>query len=309
MRALIDCDILRYQIGSIELDNPYSFGGTMPAPIKEVKRIVDETIQHIVNAVQAHDYVLVLSGKGNFRNEIAKQEPYKGNRVDFVKPYNWKTVGDHIIEAYPDKVMIIDGYEADDWLAIEQRKYPEDTVICSRDKDLATCHGWHYRWACGEKQPEIHKHWISEYEAKKFFFKQMLTGDNTDNIMGCGKRIQMMWGGKSVRRRKGIGDVKARQLLADCKTVEDMFEMVKMQYQHTFIDEWEDVMLENARLLFIGQTPDNLFDWSWLDLNLKEEEIINEEAVCSEGICEQPTSPDQSGQDFPDCSDPERAEE
>ncbi|MCS5737626.1 hypothetical protein, partial [Herbiconiux daphne] len=143
MRAIIDCDILRYQIGAIELENEYAapyLKGTkaarMPAPFHEIRRIVDETIQHIRAVTGADSYICVLSGKDNFRFDIAKQQPYKGNREGFVKPYNWKTVGEHIIDTYNHTV--VDGYEADDWMGIEQRKDPENTIICSRDKDLKT---------------------------------------------------------------------------------------------------------------------------------------------------------------------------
>ncbi|MFW3388601.1 UNVERIFIED_CONTAM: hypothetical protein RF648_21695, partial [Kocuria sp. CPCC 205274] len=151
-----------------------------------------------------------------------------------------------------------------------------------RDKDLKTCFGWHYRWACGEKQPEKLPHWISEFDSKHFFFYQMLVGDNTDNICGCGQRKEVMWGGKLCLRRKGIGEKAAINLLADCKSVQDLFDVVSQCYQNEFGDEWETIMLENARLLYIGQLPDNLFDWTWLDYNL-EKEFIDDEDVCSTG--------------------------
>ncbi|MCS5737527.1 hypothetical protein, partial [Herbiconiux daphne] len=163
------------------------------------------------------------------------------------------------------------------------------TIICSRDKDLKTVSGWHYRWACGEKQPEVLPHWISEFDAKHFFFYQMLVGDNTDNICGCGQRREVMWGGKLTLRRKGIGEKAALQLLADCKTVQDLFDVVSQCYQNEFGETWEETMLENARLLYIGQTPDNLFDWSWLDYTL-EKEFIDDEVICSTGTEPEPES-------------------
>lgn len=305
MRAIIDGDIFRYQIGSIELENEFATPflkeprkARMPAPVDEIKRIVDETIEHIVKATGSDKYIVCLSGKGNFRLDVAKQQPYKGNRdPNTARPYHYDTVGDHIIAAHPH--VVVDGIEADDWMAIQQRKEPKGNIICSRDKDLMTCFGWHYRWACGEKQPEKLNHWISEFDSKKFFFHQMLIGDNTDNICGCGERIEMMWGGKLTLRRKGIGEKAAQQLLADCSTVEELYNTVSECYQNQFGDRWEEVMLENARLLYIGQTAEKLFEWSWLDLKLERN---SDETLCSPVSSDEPQNPDQSISYHIDCA-------
>lgn len=275
MRALLDCDILRYQMGSIQAAHPFLEGEYVPAPEGEIIRLVEDLIQHVVKITGATEYVCPLSGKGNFRLDIAKQEPYKGNRdPNTGRPFHYDTVGDYIRNNHP--CVIVDDMEADDWLGIEQRKDPENTIICSRDKDLGTVFGWHYRWACGDRQPERLPHWISEYKAKEFFFHQLLTGDSTDNIMGCGKRLEVMWGGKLMLRRKGVGAKGADKILALCSTVQEMYDAVKIEYDNVFGDESQEVMLENARLLYIGQTPDNLFDWDWLDMELTNKEEIDE---------------------------------
>lgn len=307
MRAIIDADILRYQIGAIELENEFATPylkenrvARMPAPVDQIQRIVDNTIKDVLEATGADSYICPLSGKGNFRLEIAKQQPYKGNRdPNVARPYHYGTVGDWIRANHPS--VMVDGMEADDWMAIEQREDPENNVICSRDKDLKTCFGWHYRWACGDKQPEHPIHWITEFESKAFFFHQMLIGDNTDNIPGCGERVEMMWGGKLCLRRKGIGAKKAEQLLADCESVQDLFDVVKQCYLGQFGEDlYEEKMLENARLLYIGQTPENLFEWDWLDYDLKRN---SNETVCSEvpeneqHNCSEPTD------DQHDCSE------
>ena len=43
------------------------------------------------------------------------------------------------------------------------------------------------------------------------------------------------------------------------------YHIVRMEYYKRFDLEWESKMLENARLLFVGQSEDDLFDFSWLD--------------------------------------------
>lgn len=270
MKALIDVDILRYQIGSIQASHPYLEGEFIPAPESEIKRLVEDLIQHVIGSVNADSYICPISGKGNFRNDVAKQAPYKGNRDPNVsRPFHYDTVGDYIKTNHPH--VVVDGMEADDWLGIEQRKDPDGTIICTRDKDMGTVFGWHYRWACGDRQPERLPHWISPYDAREFFFHQMLTGDNTDNIIGCGKKEEVMWGGKLQMRRKGVGEKAADKILATCDTVLELYEAVKVEYEKIFDEEHEEIMLENARLLYIGQTPDNLFNWDWLDFKLSKD--------------------------------------
>lgn len=265
MRVLIDCDIFRYQHGSIQIQHPFLKTKKLPARAETICELVDQTIKDIIKATGADEYVCVLSGKGNFRHDIAKQQPYKGNR-SLPKPPHYHTVGDHIFGNYP--YVLVEGYEADDWMGIEQRKDPENTCISSRDKDLKTVYGYHHRFACGEKQPEVPMHWMSEFESLYFFFYQLLIGDTTDNIPGCGVKEEMMWGGKLTMRRKGIGPKGAITILKECNTAQDMYTKVSEAYKEQFGEEYEEVLLEQARLLYIGQTPDNMFDWSWINMEI-----------------------------------------
>ncbi|MGL5581568.1 MAG: hypothetical protein ACRDCE_11475 [Cetobacterium sp.] len=210
---------------------------------------------------------------------MAKQQPYKGNRdPNSTRPYHYDTITEHIIGTHPH--IVVDGIEADDWLAIEQRADPEHTCISTRDKDMLTVFGNHHRPACGAKQPEIKMHWVTPYQATEFFMYQMLIGDSTDNIPGCGEKKLVMWGGKEVLRRKGVGSGKAKKILDLCNSVGEMYEAVKAEYQAIFSeDDYEDRMLENARLLYVGQNPDKLFEWSWLDFSLtrNNNSVNNEE--------------------------------
>lgn len=297
---LIDCDILRYSHGAIEAKHPFLEGVFVPAPASQITRLVDDIIRNTCKACGTNDYVCILSGKGNFRNEIAKQVEYKGNRdPSKSRPYHFDTVGEHIINNHPH--VIVDGHEADDYMGYTQyqdwlRGFKEfgfngdkeslETIIASRDKDLRTVQGWHYSWSCGPKQPEKPLYYISPSQGMYQFFYQMLIGDNTDNIMGCGIKKVVPWGtttndeGEEIPRlmlrRKGVGEKTAKKILNSCKTISEMKEAVFAEYLVLFEEEAEDVLLENARLLFIGQTPDNLFEWSWLD---KYMEIKNEDYV------------------------------
>ena len=46
------------------------------------------------------DYRVYLTGKGNFRNDIAVTAPYKGNRKDKEKPAHLQAIREYLIEEW-----------------------------------------------------------------------------------------------------------------------------------------------------------------------------------------------------------------
>jgi hypothetical protein len=319
-------DILRYQVGSIVHDHPYIDGEKVPAPgafvNKQTNMYIDRCME-VSNATEAYsERTMFFTGKGNFRFGIAREQPYKGQRMQ-EKPENWLVVDEIIRKQHKKDVQDCFGYEADDAMGfIRFEPNPYDYIICTRDKDLTTVPGWHFRWSCGDLQPEVLPHFISIFEANKFFFEQCLTGDATDNICGCGRKVPTYHGSlklvlegefktrpeytakgiekpvtKAARtrharkllarglrspftakvledrygaiqepRRKGIGPTEAKELLDKCKTLRDMVYVVNEEYCKKFVGEdFEAILLENTRLLYMGQTPSSLFDWTWFD--------------------------------------------
>ena len=285
--VLVDADMMRYSLGGVQMPHPFIKGEFVPASIEHIHYLCDVYINNSLEACGTDEYECVLSGVGNFRHEIAKQQPYKGNRSPgTTRPFHYDTVGNYLIERY--NTVVVDGMEADDYIGIKVRSDPSKYASSSRDKDFKTFHGWHYSPACGNNQVEIPLHWIDEFSANHFFYYQLLIGDNTDNIPGCGIKDWRPWGiahvieycnGAKVKiprmmlRRKGVGDKTALAILKDATTVRELHDLVQAEYQALFPDNWEEVMLENARLLYVGQRPDNLFDWSWVDFDIKKEEI------------------------------------
>lgn len=259
--ALVDADVLRYEIGAIQTDHPFLAGNKIPANPEFIYQRIEDRLRRIKEATSCYNMFLVFSGQGNFRYEHATLEPYKGKRTGVEKPHHWITVDNYLKQHYDH--IIINSREADDYLA-ERQRVDKNTIICTRDKDLLVTPGWHYRWACGENQPEVPPHYVTELEAWRNFFYQMLIGDNTDNIIGCGERRPVIRGGKEVMWRFGVGSKAAKKLLSGCQTTTGMYHTVRAEYLRLFPDKWECNMLENARLLFVGQREDDLFDWSWL---------------------------------------------
>jgi hypothetical protein len=265
MKALIDGDILRYEIGCATDDE----GHPLSWPL--VKARVDGKIKSIAEAAGADTYTVYMSGKNNFRVEAATIRPYKGNRSSD-KPYWHDKIEEYLKSGLNHPVVICDGYEADDGVSIEQCQdfyydegegdkaeriaycnlYPEtlNTIICSRDKDLHMVPGWHYSWPTG-KQQEKEPWFVTENEGYKKFFLQMLTGDTTDNIPG----LYM------------IGPVKAEKLLEGITEPLSMYAKVKEQYELRFGDYWTTFLHENAALLWMLREDPRVTQASSLNSN------------------------------------------
>jgi len=189
---------------------------------------LDKTIDNILSNSGCTSYKLFVSGGKNFRKEI--DHLYKANRP--TEPIKWRReCHEHLIKKWG--AIETDGYEADDAVGCEQR-YDGSTIICGIDKDLIMISGLHYQWPIvrgGHVVREELFHDITPEEGIRKFFIQALTGDTTDNIFGI----------------KGVGPVKAEKLLSECKTEEEMYEVVKDQYG----EGAEGLLHKNLDLLWI----------------------------------------------------------
>jgi hypothetical protein len=224
MIALLDSDIYAYRAAAA-CENEEEL---------QAKRSVDSLIINtLMCGVDKCGYVdqwkLFLTGKGNFRNDIAITAPYKGNRADKVKPKHLAALRDHLMQEW--KADMSAGQEADDSIAIEATTLGDNGVIVSLDKDLDQLAGWHYNFVKKEA------YYISESEGLLRLYIQILTGDTADNIIGL----------------RGIGNVRARKMLEDAEDETEMFQRCVEAY-----DDNEDRVVENAHLLFLrrheGQT-------------------------------------------------------
>lgn len=274
MTPLTDGDIFQYELGACgEYYEPVEEGEEKGELIIRsfdfVQKLIDNRIQEICEAVGAtEDPIFYFTGKGNFRFEVAKTKPYKGNRKDVVKPYHHKNVKIYLESMYECHTST--DCEADDELAMAQnwragRGTFNDTVICTRDKDLRMVPGWQYSWECG-KQPEMSLRWIDElgeltptYRTKlnkkeeeveylhklsgiglRWFYAQLLMGDSTDNIPGC----------------PGIGPAKAYELLKELNTEYEMYSKVLLTYFDKVGLGHSTRLLEQAFLLWMVRERD-----------------------------------------------------
>ena len=219
-KALIDADSLVYAIGfsSKDIEEPLA------------KWRLDEAINNILKDLEAKDYEGWITGKGNYRNDIAVTAPYKGQRKA-EKPEHYVALREHMLKRW--KFHMTEGIEADDAVGIAAYAVPEDEVIMVHiDKDLNQLRGWHYNYRTKET------YHVTEFEGLKSFYTQILTGDRIDNIIGI----------------KGVGAVKAERILKECKDEKEMYLAVLEAYEKN-----EERVLENGQLLWLQRKPNEVW--------------------------------------------------
>jgi 5'-3' exonuclease len=175
----------------------------------------DKVMQDIIDATDSSHYRAFLTGKNNFRKNINPE--YKANRDKIIRPIYLEQCRDFLIQEWNAEVS--EGCEADDLLGMTQKiksyeqghpEYKENTILCSLDKDLDMVPGLHYNW----NKRIIYE--VSELDGLRFFYKQLLIGDKSDNIFGI----------------EGIGPVKASKLIDHLHTESEMYNVVRNLYQN-----------------------------------------------------------------------------
>lgn len=246
MQPLVDADVLVYECGFAA---EASREGEIP-PFEVAMDMLDSRVANICAMVDATSPpVMYLTGKGNFRYDIAKRTPYK-ERVG-KKPFHY-----HNLKAYiKGRYIYVEskGMEADDEMALEQTRRSGDTIICTRDKDLRAVPGWHYGWELGNQAsfgPSIveefgklnlsHDRKSLKGEGVLFFYAQCLVGDRVDSIPGLG----------------GCGAVGAFNILSGCATTQEAYRAVLEAYRGQYGDNAEDELLEQGRLLWMTRYLD-----------------------------------------------------
>ena len=220
--AIIDADFLIYNVGFSCEDSTE----------REAKNRLTEWLTDIVYMrLECDDYKAFLTGKNNFRYDIAKTVPYKGNRKDAVKPKHFDALRNHLGKL---GAVTVDGSEADDACAIALVESPM-AVLVHVDKDLNQLAGKHYNPV---KDIEYE---VTEIEGLYNFYTQMLTGDRTDNIPGLPK----------------IGPVKAVKILNGLEDEGSMYKAVKDKYTELGFDD--EYLLEQARLLWLQRYEGELW--------------------------------------------------
>lgn len=213
---------------------------------------------------------------GNFRDKVARIQPYKGQRKG--KPLLFNDIKAKLIKRIPDYIVQPQtDIESDDICSIYLAEHTgyglnSDRAISSPDKDLKMCVGYHTdanRW----DDPAVY---TEDFAGFYQYAYQGLRGDVIDHIQGIPYAVDSVRERFGIRKGKGFGEVAAEKCLVGAKTKEELAQRVAWVYQETFKDglvlpcgdtlSWVEVMDENMQLLkmldYVGQEYKFSKEWS-----------------------------------------------
>lgn len=186
--------------------------------------------------------IVMLSGPSNFREDVATLRPYKGGRDPDHKPVHGPAILDYLDANYDTMYSVNE--EADDMMGYMQMLHMhrgEMSCIATIDKDLDMIPGPHYNFH------RKHFYYVEQDDADRFFYYQLITGDSTDNIGGI----------------PGMGPKKAEAFRQKWEkagaSLRGMYEEVRGLYEAEFGPNADEVLLENARLLWIRRTEHEMW--------------------------------------------------
>ena len=235
MKALIDGDILVYRIGYSTEDVPERLAGV------RLRDYFNEILESLL--VSDYETHITSSDKSNYR--YALDPTYKANRTQ-PKPVHYDYLRDRLTNDPHYQGIVSFGREADDSIGIASSRFASkrDFIIVSIDKDLKQIPGWHYDFV------KKRKFYVSQSEASKFIYRQLLTGDSADNIGGI----------------TGIGDSISDKLLEPCTNVSEFYRVVRHIYSE--VDDVER-LIKRGQLLKIQQRENEPL---WQPPELSDEE-------------------------------------
>jgi 5'-3' exonuclease len=233
--ALIDADTVVYAsccVFEYENDDTAEWEVDIESAMEHAKSRIND----ILDSTGCKDYELhFTAGRKSFRYEEVDSE-YKANRTNVRSVpglYELKTL---LKEENSEKSFIWYSWEADDMVVSLKRDNPDKYTLCAVDKDvLYTLEGEHFNYYSSFRFNIPMKFInVDAEQAMKHHYKQCLTGDKGDNVIGL----------------KGIGDKTADKLLKMCSSPEECWKVVEGQYGRF---QRTDDALKNMRLVNMHQ--------------------------------------------------------
>jgi len=235
---LIDGDIIAYRCAFATKDKG----------VEDALEATDDMMDYVLSECSFHTgnrtYKLFLTGKGNYRHEIAKTAEYKGNRKSVEKPLHLNDIREHMVGKW--NAIVSDGEEADDLIAKGATEYGRKCVIASADKDMLQLAAAHFNFNRGEWK------FVKDFEGLTFFYTQILTGDAADNIIGLFR----------------VGPKKAEKILKGAETEEELWKKTVEAYGGDV-----NRVIENARLLWLRRHDGEI--WEPPEQRKQKEELAN----------------------------------
>lgn len=238
--------------------------GLEEVPKEFAFKALKTTIQGLLDKAGHEDVVLYLTGRNNFRKALGTILPYKGNRPP--KPPLYDEVRDYAVRAW--KAIVVDEMEAEDMAAIDYNQNPEHSILIGLDKDLLQVPGYHYN----PNKNTVST--ISPSEGNLHLWKQVLTGDRIDNVLGI----------------PGLGDKTAQKLLQGVRSYRQGWDVACTAYKNAFLNkrcmqvesdgkvrwvfergsglvrhdgttiDWREAMIETGRLVYLLRQENDEFE-------------------------------------------------
>ena len=210
-----------------------SWSSTVEAePVENALHSVKLIIQDILDNLHAgSEFQIYMSPPECFRNELYPE--YKANRKKQPKPVHKDACAEYLRQYWHAATGSM--WEADD--AIGMANNPKrGTVVCTIDKDMKQLPGYHYNFVTKQK------FYVTEEEALRFLWEQVMSGDPTDNVPGL----------------PGIGPAKAKKYLGELSP--HALESTVAEYYTTRYGEAEGAYQckLNYALVKILQSPEEL---------------------------------------------------
>lgn len=246
LNPIVDSDFLVYRVGfAVKDDEPLEYA------LATIRSSLHNIYDRFPNRTK--EPIIYLSGKGNFREQIATRAVYKGNRDPAAKPKYYDEIRQYMIDHHG--AQTVDGKEAEDAAGVSHYANKDrSSVLVGQDKDLLCIPGWHYN------PVKDSLFYVTLPEANYWFWNQVLTGDRTDNIPGIDGL------GESKNGFAGISP-RVRKILDPVKDSWDgMYNSVLSRYKNEFgNDHGVYYMDEAAKLVWIMRKEGRTFDGSSIE--------------------------------------------
>jgi len=214
-------------------------------------------IESIISQSWCDDFVICFGTGENFRYAVAQTQPYKAGRPD--KPLLLEYVKDYALRKYKKNVFVCDGIEDDDavtaflWNDWNKSKGSAELSVVGVhiDKDILQAPGWHFNF----DKPDDGLEFINLKKAHKHFAKQLLIGDNCDNIPGIREIPKTIYEKYCIRKTKGVGEKTADALLTGELDIPEIYSRVVECYKGCYGED------KQPFTTFRG----DVLQWNWLD--------------------------------------------
>jgi DNA polymerase-1 len=180
---LIDGDVLVYKAAFATQEN-FDWGDGMWSNVSHLPKAqeyLERRIDEMVEQFKARPIICLSDSQANWRKEIYPE--YKKQRKKTHKPTLYRPIRDWFRQNFDFYQK--DRMEADDLMGIistaGSKLVKGPKLICTIDKDLLQIPGKHFNF----DKPSEGVKTITKSEGDRFFYEQILTGDQVDNIPGC----------------------------------------------------------------------------------------------------------------------------